>query len=93
MDGAAESGERAANEVLYTMFKNDDTVQVDYQKTYYYQSAVSKNIKAADVNSKKFLSFSNLAKLAVKCSVVFGVSYFISKRFNFSAKYQLSKIF
>ena len=37
MDGAVESGERAANEILYDMFKDDESVKVDFEKTYYYQ--------------------------------------------------------
>lgn len=38
MDGAAESGERAANEVLYKLFPNDSSIKIDFEKTYYYQN-------------------------------------------------------
>lgn len=38
MDGAVESGERVANEILYKMFGDSDkSVPVDYEKTFYYQ--------------------------------------------------------
>ncbi len=43
MDGAAESGERAANEVLYQFFKiSDSTMKIDYDKTYYHQKSLAK---------------------------------------------------
>jgi hypothetical protein len=38
MDGAVESGERAANEILYKLYNGDNSVKVDFEKTYYYQS-------------------------------------------------------
>ena len=38
MDGAIESGERVAHEVLYTMYgASNKSIQVDYKKTYYHQ--------------------------------------------------------
>jgi monoamine oxidase len=37
MDGAVESGERAANEVLYKLFKGKESIKIEYEKTYYYQ--------------------------------------------------------
>lgn len=36
IDGAVESGERAANEVLFDLFREDKSVY-EYEKTYYYQ--------------------------------------------------------
>ena len=36
IDGAVESGERAANEVLFDLFRDDKSVY-EYEKTYYYQ--------------------------------------------------------
>jgi hypothetical protein len=36
MDGAVESGERAANEILYLLFKGDNSIKCDYEKTYYF---------------------------------------------------------
>ena len=44
MDGAIESAERAANEVLYQMFKDEKEVSYEYEKTYYYQCEQAKNI-------------------------------------------------
>ena len=44
MDGAIESGERAANEVLYQMFKDEKEVSYEYEKTYYYQCEKANNI-------------------------------------------------
>ena len=37
IDGAAESGIRAANEVLFNLSRKDSQVTFDYQKTYYFQ--------------------------------------------------------
>jgi monoamine oxidase len=46
MDGAAESGERAANEVLHKLFKvSDSTIKIDYDKTYYYQKSLAKKMQ------------------------------------------------
>jgi monoamine oxidase len=38
MDGAVQSGERCANEVLYKLFKvSNSEIRIDYEKTYYHQ--------------------------------------------------------
>ena len=42
MDGAVETGERVANEILYVMFAGcDKSVKIDYEKTYFYQKESS----------------------------------------------------
>ena len=51
MDGAVESGERCANEVLYRLFDlSDKSVQIDYSKTYYHMREESR--KATEKNYK-----------------------------------------
>ncbi len=63
MDGAVESGERAANEVLHSLFGLNSKVQVDYDKTYYGQREYlanlnridSKRVKLKFIKSKIFL--------------------------------------
>lgn len=40
MDGAVESGERVANEILYKLFSEDESIKIDFEKTYYYQKNV-----------------------------------------------------
>ena len=93
MDGAAEYGERVANEVLCTLYANDDSIEKDYNKTYYYQKSVTEKIKQEDVESKKWFSFSNLTKHAVQWSIVLGFSYFISKRFNLRGTFKFPSLF
>ncbi|CAF0707348.1 unnamed protein product [Brachionus calyciflorus] len=43
MDGAIQSGERAANEVLYAMFKDDRSVEYDYENTYYFHKEITRS--------------------------------------------------
>jgi hypothetical protein len=93
MDGAAESGERVANEILCTLYKNDDSILKDFTKTYYYQKTESEKIKQTDLESKKWFSLKNLTKQAVQLSIVLGFSYFLSKRLKFKGKFQLSSLF
>lgn len=93
MDGAAESGERVANEILCTLYKNDDSIEKDFTKTYYYQKNESEKIKQTDIESKKWFSLKNLTKQAVQWSIVLGFSYFLSKRFSLKGKFQLSSLF
>ena len=40
--GAVESGERAANEILYLLFKENNSIKCDYEKTYYYHREKNK---------------------------------------------------
>ena len=93
MDGAAESGERVANEILCTLYKNDDSIKKDFTKTYYYQKTESEKIKQTDLESKKWFSLKNLTKQAVQWSIVLGFSYFLSKRLSLKGKFQLSSLF
>jgi hypothetical protein len=46
MDGAVESGERCANEIVHDLFKESGT-QCDFNKTYYGQTLLAKSIKNA----------------------------------------------
>ena len=79
IDGAAESGERAANEVLHKMKSQLPTAHVDYEKTYYYQQEQMVKSYAANNQddsswfnffTKSFFSFA-LVLLLVFYSFVF----------------------
>ena len=93
MDGAAESGERVANEILCTLYKHDASIEKDFTKTYYHQKASSEAIKNAELTSKKWFSIGNLTKHAVKWSIVLGFSYYVSKRFDFKGKFHVPGLF
>ncbi|RNA10385.1 putative flavin-containing monoamine oxidase A [Brachionus plicatilis] len=58
MDGAVESGERAANEVLYTLYNNDANVKVDYKKTYYYHKELTKQMDDRHLKENRIISAS-----------------------------------
>ncbi|RNA27769.1 putative flavin-containing monoamine oxidase A [Brachionus plicatilis] len=42
MDGAIQSGERAANEVLYVLFKDDRSIDYDYENTFYFHNEMNR---------------------------------------------------
>lgn len=44
MDGAIQSGERAANEILYVLFKDDRNIDYDYENTFYFHQEMQKKI-------------------------------------------------
>ncbi|CAF1040430.1 unnamed protein product [Brachionus calyciflorus] len=92
MDGAVESGERVANEVLYALYRHDPTIKIDYEKTYYHHKELIQKMNELDAkrSNNKFLSYS---KFLVKTSVVLGASYYLAKRFNLNARIKLPKFF
>ena len=63
MDGAIESGERVANEVLYKMFQDDKCVEYEYEKTYYYQRDEAKKLKVKSSSCQISCFFKILAPL------------------------------
>ncbi len=83
MDGAIESGERAANELLYSIHGDFSSIKIDYEKTFYYQKKQIETINNKN-NMRGFkLSISLMAKYFVfMISLSFGVyvfySYFVS---------------
>jgi hypothetical protein len=74
MDGAVESGERAANEVLFTMF--NDKSKIDYKKTYYYQKEELKS----SVGENQFEIF---AKFFLKVSFILVLIFAVLFKLNF----------
>ena len=71
MDGAIESGERVANEILYKLYGQDESkknkIKIDYEKTFYYHQDMmnaidEKNKKKANtmVSVKPYESWSKL---------------------------------
>lgn len=44
MDGAVESGIRAANEVIYSAYKDEPGVTYDYEKTYFYHDEITRKV-------------------------------------------------
>jgi hypothetical protein len=90
MDGAIESGERVANEIIYTLFKDDKSVKCDYEKTYYAHKEQIEEMKRLD---EKRLARSrllcNLSKFLVKSAVLVGLSAVFYSRlvsYNFGFK-------
>jgi monoamine oxidase len=51
MDGAVESGIRAANEVIYSVYRDEPGIACDYEKTYYYQDEITR--KAVNESRKR----------------------------------------
>lgn len=91
MDGAVESGERCANEVLYRLFDlSDKSVQIDYSKTYYHMREESR--KATEKNDKSVSRLSNWTQKLFKVSFVLGLSYFIASKTNKNINFNISKM-
>jgi hypothetical protein len=83
MDGAVESGERVANEVLYALFNGDKSVKVDYEKTFYYHRELIRKIEAnQEKELKRYENLKFYSKYILKFSTFFGVSYLIMKKFG-----------
>lgn len=53
MDGAIESGIRAANEVAYCFSTNNSNIKFDFSKTYYYQKSKILGLKKVDNKEKR----------------------------------------
>jgi hypothetical protein len=95
MDGAVESGDRVANEVLYTLYKNDPSVRVDYEKTFYFQKELIKKMNQNELESSKACEKRHeLIKTFLKYSFVLGSSYLVwSKYFKTSQLSKLTNLF
>lgn len=87
MDGAVESGERVANEVLYSLFNANKSIQIDYQKTYYYhRELISKIEENKEKQLKVYQNFKSYSNFFLKFTVFFGASYLIIKKFNYKIR-------
>lgn len=53
MDGAAESGIRAANEVLFKFHETNEKIQFDYEKTYYFQCEETKKEREVEASGSE----------------------------------------
>jgi hypothetical protein len=62
MDGAIESGERAANEVLYSLFDLDNDVRIDYDKTYYAHKELIEKMSNYNIKNGFNISLTTLSK-------------------------------
>ena len=65
MDGAIESSIRVANEVLYSLYGNDPTIKVNFEKTYYHQKRLIQDINARNSRRQYRISFAFLSKALV----------------------------
>ena len=88
MDGAIESGERVANEILYVLYANTDkaqSIKIDYEKTFYHQREF---INAVEANQAKQLVKANfyqsLAKLAFKWLPLIGAGSLLLIKFKYN---------
>ena len=78
MDGAIESGERAANEVIYSLYGNFTSIKIDYEKTFYFQKHYIESVKKRNNSNRLRISLSMLAKFFVYFTVfgVFSYTFF-----------------
>jgi len=85
LDGAAESGIRAANEVLYRMSDmGDSKAKHDYEKTYYFQREKAAKLREEETNRFSFFDIGfpvGLSMMLVFMILVY-VCVFISIDFN-----------
>lgn len=81
IDGAVESGERVANEVLFSLYADDSgkEFKIDYEKTYYYQKSL---VESSLSSSKKSKSSSSklMTQLFNACLFLF-ILFYIFMRF------------
>lgn len=81
MDGAVESGERAANEILYALYKSDPDIKVDYEKTYYYQKELTLQMdKKYSIENKS----KHFSKFLIKTGFVCAISLYLFRKVNFN---------
>ena len=93
MDGAIESGERVANEILYSMYANTEkskTIQIDYDKTFYHHEEL---INAANKKQAQVRPYQSLLKLILKCLPILGAGSLIMIQFKYDlATFGLMKL-
>jgi len=89
MDGAVESGERCANEVLYRLFDLNNKIKVDYTKTYYYQKEQSAKIMEKNNNVSASKSWTSQL---FKISFAVGLTCLVLSNKNI-IDYSLNKLF
>lgn len=87
MDGAVQSGERVANEVLYSMYANTEkskTIKIDYEKTFYHQKDLINAIEEKQAKEKAQLKpYQSILKLALKCLPIIGAGSLIMIQFKY----------
>ena len=102
MDGAIESGERVANEILYKLYGNENSkrkIRIDYEKTFYHHQEIMNSIDAKNdataisdnrtMDVKPYEKIKAWSKLLLKClPFVAGAGSLILIQF----KYDLPKI-
>ena len=73
-------GERCANEILYRLSNaSGKSIEVDYEKTYYYQKEQSKKIE--ELNNDNAISKIKCSVLKVfKMSLILGLSYYVVRK-------------
>lgn len=91
MDGAVQSGERVANEVLYSMFANNESIRsrikIDYEKTYYYQrEQIEKLDKADKIKVKRLECVKFYSKILMRSFLYLGFGYLIAKKYKINLK-------
>ena len=79
IDGAAESGIRAANEVLYRLNKNDSSIKHDYEKTYYFLSEEAERNRIAELKKTSAFDYLFATSISIMLAVIL---YFIGYCFN-----------
>ena len=75
MDGAIESGERVANEIMYDMFGKSEKgkmLQIDYEKTFYFHREIinaidKKNSTVSEMSVRPYEKLKKWSRLLLKC--------------------------
>ena len=81
MDGAIESGQRAANEVLYTLFGENRDVPIDFNKTYYHQKVKIEDIMQKNNKLRRSGGFVSALTRMIPYVIVIAIIIYILKLF------------
>jgi hypothetical protein len=82
MDGAIQSGERAANEILFAMLGNFSKCNIDYEKTFYFQKKQIEDMMKKN-NQRRFkLSLTLVSKYIIYIVLILFSFYFILNYFQ-----------
>jgi hypothetical protein len=83
MDGALESGERVANEILHVLFGgNNNKIDIDYDKTYFAHRQIIKDNELRNNNKKRSGLFTSiLKKSAIILPIIGYASYYFKDQF------------
>ena len=77
--------------MLYSLFRNEksNSIQIDYEKTFYYHREVIKQIDdEEEKRTKRTESIKNVSKFGLKCTFLFAAGYVLFKKFKYNFVFQ-----